>query len=205
MKKAGWIRLLVTALFCLAGAALNCFLDYFLAYRLALPVYGDTLFTVTATLAGGLIPGIATGALTNLLIYPLISSVQYSLEAYLFALCSVAVALVTWLFSKLLPQRRQKFEDHLSVCVVLITLTIALVVVESVGGGLIASFFANPISGPEALLQFSFYQNGLPRIATEMLSRVPVNLLDRPLAVFGGYGAALLVKAAEKRFSKLVL
>jgi hypothetical protein len=164
-----------------------------------LPIYGDTIFTVAAAFSGGLVPGILTGALTNLVVYPLISSVQVSLEAYLFAICSIAAALVTWFFAQFIPRSRHTFEDHLAVCVALIALSIALVAVESVTGGLVATLFANPISGPEALLQFGFYQSGFPRLATEILSRVPVNLIDRPISVFGGYAAALFVRGLSAR------
>jgi hypothetical protein len=206
-NKKTWLRWIVGAILCSAGAALNCVLNNFLAYRLNLPLYGDTLFTVAATFAGGLVPGVATGALTNFVVYPLFFQGQSSLAAHLFGLCNVAVAVVTWLFIRLLPQPRgvtrrdvtrrgvthQKFEKHLMVCAVLVTLSLALVAVESVFGGLVAALFTSPLPGPETALQFSFYESGLSRPATEILSRVPVNLLDRPVSVFGGYGAALLV------------
>jgi hypothetical protein len=61
-------------------------------------------------------------------------------------------------------------------------------------GGFIAVLIGVDPAGPEMRLQFSLVQSGFPTAAVEILSRVPVNMIDRPITVFGGFGAALLLR-----------
>jgi hypothetical protein len=38
------------------------------------------------------------------------------------------------------------------------------------------------------------YQSGFPAAAVEILSRIPINMIDRPISVFAGFGMAALLR-----------
>jgi hypothetical protein len=37
-------------------------------------------------------------------------------------------------------------------------------------------------------------RNNMPLLATAVLSRIPINIVDRFIAIFGGYGVSLLFR-----------
>jgi hypothetical protein len=52
---------------------------------------------------------------------------------------------------------------------------------------------------PETLFRLGFIKQGFGLTASEILARFPINIADRPIAVFGGYGIAFLVKKIFRR------
>jgi hypothetical protein len=94
------LRPIIMIFLCLAGALLNNAFPV-LAKPSYFPLFLDTVFTVTLTLTGGLFWGTLTGALTNV-IYN--TRFFWGWEGYLFALCNIATAVVTWLFMRLFPR-----------------------------------------------------------------------------------------------------
>jgi hypothetical protein len=45
-------------------------------------------------------------------------------------------------------------------------------------------------------------RKGLPLLLVEVLCRIPVNILDRLISVFGGYGFALALTALTTRIGR---
>ncbi|WP_461247713.1 hypothetical protein [Treponema sp. R6D11] len=183
-----------------------------LARRAGLPLYLDTILTVSLTLASGLFWGLLTGALTNI-----IESTFYfsGWEGYLFAICNMATALVTWLFIRFFPRElslsnrppetsqnpsSRRLAEAINLMIVLILLSFCLCLVISVLGGVIASFIQS-IDPNLSVKQWStadltatmFGQN-IPAVLAEILSRIPVNIIDRLITAFAGYGIALGIK-----------
>jgi hypothetical protein len=74
-------------------------------------------------------------------------------------------------------------------------------IVISILGGLITVLiktfpppFGSQFSpGPERLFTLALLRKNLPLAAIEILSRIPLNIIDRLLSVFGGYGVAALL------------
>jgi hypothetical protein len=70
----------------------------------------------------------------------------------------------------------------------------------SILGGLISVFIQlvllTPLdkAPPETIFKLGFLRQGFSLAAAEILARVPINVLDRIIAIFGGYGAALLLQ-----------
>jgi hypothetical protein len=93
-------RTIIVIFLCIAGALLNNVFTV-VAGKLNIPLFLDTVFTVTLTLTGGLFWGALTGALTNLIYNTLF---YWGWEGYLFTLCNIATAVVTWLFMRFFPQ-----------------------------------------------------------------------------------------------------
>jgi hypothetical protein len=47
---------------------------------------------------------------------------------------------------------------------------------------------------PEDTFKLGLLQNNVPVLATSILSRIPINIIDRFIAVFGGYGISVLFR-----------
>ena len=205
---------ILMSLLCLAGALLNIALNILFAGVIALPLYMDTVFTISVTLAGGLFWGILCGALTNLIGHTILF---WGWAGYLFILCNVATAVITAGFVRFFPRelslsphaaviaadtpaRSRRLSIVMNRMVVIILLSFCLCIAMSVLGGSIAAFIQalirpaadgqihNPAS---ATLSPIISRQNLPVILTEILSRIPVNVIDRLVSAFGGYGIAL--------------
>ena len=198
-------------LLCLAGAALNIILNIvFTASGMGLPIYLDTMLTVTVTFIGGPVWGCLTGALTNIIGH---SINFWGWEGYLFTICSIATALITWLFIRLF-RKELSFENHqntpheknlsgshslnktMNRIVVLILLSFSLCFAMSILGGSISAFIQIITDSPADEMRLKALLGGsmssrLPLVLAEILSRIPVNIIDRLIAAFGGYGLAL--------------
>jgi len=198
-------------LFCIAGAFLNISFNKILTISgIGLPLYLDTVLTITVTLFGGLFWGCLTGALTNIIGH---SIDFWGWQGYLFALCNIATAFITWLFMRLFPQelkitQRQKTTAYktMNLVVVLILLSFALCLAMSILGGLISALIQIITNSPademklKALLGESMFSK-LPVVLSEIISRIPINIIDRLLSVFLGFGVAFGIS----RFLKFLL
>jgi hypothetical protein len=196
-------------LFCAAGAALNVFFSYAVKSIFQLPLYIDTLFTITAALYCGPFWGIVTGVASSLLLH---SIFFYGLPPYLYTLCSAATALATILFMRRFPEElgfspgRAPARTVMDRVIVLLFLAFTLCVVMSVMGGTIAAgmkFFASPDAvieeGPELPFKLALLRRDLPLPVVEILSRIPLNIIDRLVSVFGVYGLAALLSRISRR------
>jgi hypothetical protein len=195
---------------CLAGAMLNNVYGACFGRLLHLSIFMDTLFTVAIVFSWGLWPGILCGILTNLIS---VRSQGLTWPMAAFALCSVAAALTARLFTQLFPDELGNLRlfrktpgkppDPLGLINVLFIFSLVLCAVESVGGGLCAAFLetvypdAN-LFGPSAenWFKLGLLQQNIPLGIVEIIARIPVNIIDRILTVFGAWVVARGVKAA---------
>ena len=186
---------------------LNFAISYISAL-LKLPIFMDTIFTVSVTLMYGPLWGAVTGALTNLTGHTL---KFWGWEGYIFALCNIATALITYFFMRLFPRDLDPRYDHAALpqsrryasllerIVVLMLLSFALCVGMSILGGLIASiirsinitYTGEPGLSPNA--NFRMFPQSFPVIFEEILVRIPMNIIDRLIAAFCGYGIARIL------------
>jgi len=201
----------------LAGVALNIVVCRFLRDSLGTPLYLDTVFTMTVTFYSGLYWGVLTGAITNLLLH---SVWFFGWPLYLYTLCNVAVAIVTAQFITWFPReldifaqpkpagKKSKMQDLMETVIILVILSFALCVVISILGGFFATlieFFRPTTSSatdPEINFKLALLRKGLPLILVEIGSRIPVNILDRLVSSFVGYGTAFLLSRITQRTRK---
>jgi hypothetical protein len=203
----------------IAGALLNMLIYYFLRNRLGIPLFLDTVMTMTITFYGGALWGALTGALTNLMQQ---SIFFYGWPYYLYALCNIAVALVTALFIRWFPRELRVdgaeqslpkslwLQDLIGRAIALVLLAFVLCLVISVLGGLCATLINNftppplvPDSiSPEQNFRLALIRRNLPGVLVEIGSRIPVNLLDRLFSSFAGYGLAVLLAWGERKAGK---
>jgi hypothetical protein len=203
----------VTMVFlCLAGALLN---NVFPALvKPYFPLFLDTVFTVTLTLTGGLFWGVLTGALTNVIFNTFFF---WGWEGYLFALCNMATAVVTWLFMRFFPRelglagvprpgfpsphKSGRFETVADRVVVLFILSFGLCIAMSVLGGLISALIQifKPVYLKERFVSAAISDWNLPLILSEIMSRLPQNVIDRIVTAFAGYGVAMLLQVISEK------
>jgi hypothetical protein len=209
-KRAAYIKL---SFLCLFSVIANILLSHLVEGVLKLPLFMDTLFTVAMSFAAGPLWGSLTAVLTTALIGIIFSYQHWGI--YLYALCSVTAAILTWLFcgnpGPLSAGTGETFgrgDPFFTVPVVtrLFVLSIVMCLAISVLGGLIAFIISVPLRGPEYDMPPEFFfrlgllgQN-IPLLAANILSRIPVNIVDRLLSVFGAYGISLLYRKAARLY-----
>jgi hypothetical protein len=74
----------------------------------------------------------------------------------------------------------------------------------SVQGGLTAALIefletsgSSGTEGPELLFKLALLRRSLPLVGVEILSRIPLNVIDRLVSVFGAYSIAALLNYAH--------
>jgi hypothetical protein len=200
------------AVLAVACAVCNVLISMVFVRWLGLPLYLDTLFTMTVAFLGGPFWGALTGFFTNMMLH----SIWYGGPLYyLFTLCNIAVALVTALFVRLFPaeldvsasaavpaSKSQRFVSLLDRCIVLILLSFSLCLSISLLGGLtgtlIKTIIPDPNSGTELRFLPTLIRKNLPLVLVETLSRIPVNVIDRPVSAFCAYLTARLLWRAAR-------
>jgi hypothetical protein len=133
-------------------------------------------------------------------------------------LCSVAVVLLIRLFARFFPAecetalvvggQESLYKGKIrqgSLFFMLAVLSLVMCVVISILGGLISAGITT-VTGvvdssgpPETYFRLGFIRQGFSLTASEILARFPVNIADKPIAVFVGFGIALLTKKIVKR------
>jgi hypothetical protein len=201
---------------CLGGAVLNVLTgDYLFRGALGIPLFMDTLFTAAMTFYGGLLCGAVTGLLTN----PISNILAfYGWPELLYSFCNAAVALVIVFFIRLFPAElrfgtgraakaakfetgpvNSRFRTVINTLVALLLLSFVMCIVISILGGVITALiktFSPRFQGspsPERLFKLALLRKNLPLAIVEVASRIPLNIVDRLLSVFGGYGVAALL------------
>jgi hypothetical protein len=191
-------------LLCIAGAFLNILMNRLTWPPVVFPLFLDTVMTIAVTLFGGLLWGVITGALTNIITH----SVWFDgWDIYLFTLCNIATAYITWLFMRWFPRElsletaaggpffsSRRLNKGVSCAAVLVLLSFALCLAMSVLGGLISGFIDMLRASPEygvpgtshSVNLITFHQN-IPFLKN-IIDRIPVNIVDRLISVLAGYG-----------------
>jgi hypothetical protein len=194
---------------CVLFAGGDILLSFLINRTLALPLFMDTLFMLAMTFLAGPVFGIITAVLDSamgtFLLPPYIPI--YSL----YVLCSIAGVALTAFFcrryklgfaaDKLRSSREGSPQDtSFSTFTVLLVLSVVMCLQMSIMGGLIAALIPVLVPvpkytvSPENYFKLGLLINNMPVVAAEIIARIPINIFDRFLSVFGGYGAALLIR-----------
>jgi len=197
---------------CVISAFGNAGLSYLLNTRLNV-LFADTIFTIAMCFTAGWLPGILTGILFNhfaasLLLYFLIGQPFFIFTWSFFYLCSLAeIALVCFFHAKI-KSREETFLQRVSpqpslysfigIATDLLVLVALDCIVISILGGTI-DFIMSKNSAPVAssfvdTFKLGLLRNNVPPLLASILARIPINIIDRLLAVFGGYGISLVFR-----------
>ena len=157
-----------------------------MAEGLSLPIFNDTLFTVLASFFGW------TAGITSALGYHILFClfIQNGFSGFLFVICSLSMVLIVRLYIK--------NKEKLSLMDFVFMIFISALVI-SFEGGIIFVFVFNQFDFKETVevnkITYILIRQQIPLLFSSWLSRIPVNLLDKTLAVLaGGYGAIGLGK-----------
>jgi hypothetical protein len=199
--------LLKTTLLCILAAGANFLLNGLVAGILRLPLFFDTLFTVAAAFTAGLLPGIASAALTTIIV-----GLRYETpHTYLFVLCSIAEVFLVRVFQKRAALRRGDDEPIggingvpscavINTAVSLLLLALADCVVISILGGVIDYIIFAVISrprvtfSPEDIFKIGLLRNNIPLLWANILARFPINLVDRFVVITAGYSVSRFLR-----------
>jgi energy-coupling factor transport system substrate-specific component len=169
-------------LFC---AAFNTLLFYINRFWLKLPLFLDMIGTLVATVFLGPFPGVLTGAVTHGCIECIYGFNGTSIAWLPVSACS---ALLLWFLLK-----RNQFNTiiHAGLAVLYITFLNAIL------GAVIATFVYSGITEhPVDNLVTGFLSIGHSMISSTFWARIPINSIDKAIAVFTAYG---LMKLYENR------
>ena len=186
-------RIINNLLVCILCLILNVLLAL-IARVYKSPFFFDTIFTVSATFIGGLVPGLVVAVLFNPLL-TLVLSTFYGMEIaffdFLYAFCGMAIVFITWIFS------RNRIKQHSSYLIVFTYLlliafltTLASSFVASILDAVVRPLFLNNL-GLSPIDNFSktFETLQLGSFFNYFLPRLPITFVDRLICTFAGYAA----------------
>jgi hypothetical protein len=197
------------ALLCLVSGLLNTLISYFINGVCGLPLYFDTLFTAAVCFSAGLVPALITAVLLPVFttfeyIYLMNLEIETAWWTYLFVLCVIFDVLLIFSFRNKIKPLDSSFRKSpsLYVFIGLSPLLMLIVALDCVGvsvrGGIIDFFLtlhkAPKAFYPEDTFKLGLLRNNVPLLASAILSRIPINIVDRFFVIFGGYGVSLLYR-----------
>jgi hypothetical protein len=204
--KSAWWKALIL---CFVSALCNALLSYLVSNAAKIPLYLDTVFTAAICFSCGLLPGLLT-CIINILLIPLRYKFIYALPSALafpelfFSLCVVAEILLICFFMKRIKKQETAFHESpslqsfISLTPLLLTLVALACIAVSITGGIIDFILTYRQTSrpyfPEDTFKIGLLQNNLPLLTSAILSRIPINIVDRFFVVFGGFGIGLLFR-----------
>jgi hypothetical protein len=197
---------------CLVSAAGNLLVNGFTGFT-QLPLFLDTPFTLAMTFSAGLAAGLGTGVLAYPLMYGLYAfhllgfQPDTILARAFFTPCVVIEVLLAWAFRNKIegPRRvflrRRSLTSFYGVAVPLMLLVVLDCMAVSAAGGII-DYALFILSGPSLRsplisldsITLALLRTDMPYLTAAILARIPVNIMDRFIAVFGAYGVSLLYR-----------
>jgi len=192
---------------CAVSAVCNAALSHFVINVAKLPLYQDTVFTIAMCFSAGLFAGFLTGAFSCFCIsfvYIYILGLSLPKVGYFFYICVIVEVLLVCFFHSKLKKREEIFlqKPSLRLFIYIAPLLLGLVALDciaiSITGGIIdfvlVTFQVPRSISPEDTFKLGLLWNNVPLLAAAILSRIPINIVDRFIAIFGGYGISLLFR-----------
>ena len=163
-----------------------------LMLKIGVPLFMDTLFTVTAS-CFGLFGGLVAAVFSHIISFVVLGfDVPTDIPNMIFVFCSLTVVAGTRILIHFAEKKR------FSVAPAHLLMTgIALALVISVEGG---SFYVLLLRRAEYVIDnkavstliYTLITKHIPLIASSTLARIPVNMVDKLIAVFAGWYLAVI-------------
>ncbi len=184
------------------GIVLNLLPMWLIQIKLELPLFMDTLGSIFVAFVAGGLPGIICASISQLLMCIL---EHYSnLIILLYVLTVYGAIGVVCLFRKTLAESDSAF----STAFILFFISILTIFEMCIVGGLVNAvcIYVQNITGYEvqdnpatSYFQVDLLRSGLSELPTYILSRLPGNLIERPLITVLAFAASLGYSKAKKR------
>lgn len=182
----------------LAGI-LDFFVATFFQNVLHVPLFFDTFFLMAVLFLYGPLPAlfsyvinVTCGCLKLIILYGKNDFI------YLFTLSAVTIILITWLF--ICKKENLKKGVNFTFIYILIASVCAALACSVVSG--IISYFTfslNVESGPFDKIIFAFSGDQMGVLASCIIGRIPITVLDRIITTFAGFGISLLFNKITKQ------
>jgi len=200
---------------CLVSAFANAAFSFIISGLLRVPLYVDTVFTAAMCFTAGISAGIITGAFLSPLFFFIVYkfiinvSLDIALLRNIFIICIIAEVFLICCFYKKIKTREDIFLEKLAakqdvlfafipVAVQLLLLVVLDCIVVSILGGiieLIIDRFSVPWKySPSDIFKLGLLRYNANALAAGILSQIPINIVDRFIVIFGGYGISLIFR-----------
>ena len=194
-------------LFCIAAEAINCLGVIIFTKTMHLPLFFDTIGTVVVVFFAGLVPGVLVALFFNIL-WVLLTAAVSGMPVYpwdmMYALCGIAITIVTWLFAR----KKDNFRiSRLITILYLVLIALVSAFASSFMGGIIEGInrirFANPVYESAILDNFvrAFLGENMGTFASCVISRIPITVVDRLICTFAGFGIYRLLNSKEEQYA----
>ena len=194
-----WLIIIISTIL---SIVINIGFNHLAIFILHVPLFLDTVGTVTLTFFCGWIPGLVCAFATTLL-DSIIGGYFLQLPT-LYVICSFSAVFISYKF------KRNIFNTNMIIVRIcyLFILAMIMCVVISILGGIIDSIcitYSNYKSTYPVASDFfkpNFIKLGLSQLGTNIVSRFPINIVDRLFTCFISYGLSLLFSLLVKQDKK---
>ena len=184
-----------------AGIILNILPMYLIQYKLELPLFMDTLGSITVAFIFGGVPAIICATISQIIMFFV---EHYASAIILIYVTTVYAAIgVVCLFRKSL----QETDSVLNTIFIIFFISILMALCVSISGGIVNAIciYVQDITGyaiqdnaATSYFQVDLLKMGLSSIPTYILSRIPSNLIERPIITVISYGISVMYQKLQK-------
>ena len=166
---------------------------------LHVPLFFDTFFLMAVLFLYGPLPALFS-YVVNVICGCIKLVILYGKNdfIYLFTLSAVTIILVTWLFIR----KKENLKKGVNITFIyILSASVCAALACSVISGIISyfTFSLNVESGPFDKIIFAFSGDQMGVLASCIIGRIPITVLDRIITTFGGFGLALLFKKISRQ------
>ena len=184
-----------------AGIILNILPMYLIQYKLELPLFMDTLGSITVAFIFGGVPAIICATISQIIMFFV---EHYASAIILIYVTTVYAAIgVVCLFRKSL----QETNSVLNTIFIIFFISILMALCVSISGGIVNAIciYVQDITGyaiqdnaATSYFQVDLLKMGLSSIPTYILSRIPSNLIERPIITVISFGISVMYQKLQK-------
>ena len=184
-----------------AGIILNILPMYLIQQKLELPLFMDTLGSITVAFIFGGVPAIICATISQIIMFFV---EHYASAIILLYVTTVYAAIgVVCLFRKSL----QETDSVLNTIFIIFFISILMALCVSISGGIVNAIciYVQDITGyaiqdnaATSYFQVDLLKMGLSSIPTYILSRIPSNLIERPIITVISFGISVMYQKLQK-------
>ena len=184
-----------------AGIILNILPMYLIQQKLELPLFMDTLGSITVAFIFGGVPAIICATISQIIMFFV---EHYASAIILLYVTTVYAAIgVVCLFRKSL----QETDSVLNTIFIIFFIAILMALCVSISGGIVNAIciYVQDITGyaiqdnaATSYFQVDLLKMGLSSIPTYILSRIPGNLIERPIITVISFGISVMYQKLQK-------
>lgn len=184
-----------------AGIILNILPMYLIQYKPELPLFMDTLGSITVAFIFGGVPAIICATISQIIMFFV---EHYASAIILIYVTTVYAAIgVVCLFRKSL----QETDSVLNTIFIIFFISILMALCVSISGGIVNAIciYVQDITGyaiqdnaATSYFQVDLLKMGLSSIPTYILSRIPSNLIERPIITVISFGISVMYQKLQK-------